>query len=346
MIDYAPYIPAQHETIAPLPVATTPLELRGGQRDDARLLITSQDGHNVTHTQMKHIADALRPGDVMVINNSQTIPAHLLATNGRALHLSQQLDRAHWIVEIRTPQGVSTAPFRDAQIGDRYELPAQITATLKAPFDDHRRLWIAHLALPEPMLPYLMRHAQPIRYNYLKDALPIQMYQTDIGEVFGSVEMPSAGRGITPRVLARLKQKGVIVAPITLHCGVSSLERTEPPHAEYFEVPEQTARQINDARHQGHRVIAVGTTALRALESSWRAGQAHAASGHTSLLFSATSTIESVDGLISGFHPPDASHVHVLEAIISQDHLHRAYAEASHAAYLSHEFGDLHLMWR
>lgn len=346
MMTHAPFTPIQQETIASLPVATVPPERHGKQRDEIRLLITSQDGHDIEHTQMTHLADTLQAGDVLVINNSQTMPAHLRATNGRAVHLSQQLDSTHWIVEIRTPQGVSTKPYRGAKVGEHYQLPEQVTAILERPFDDHRRLWVAKLTLPNPMIPYLLKHAQPIRYNYLKEALPIQMYQTDVGEVFGSVEMPSAGRGITPRVLARLAQKGVIVAPITLHCGVSSLERTEPPHAEYFEVSAQTAQHINDARAKGHRVIAVGTTALRALESAWDHGQVRAAHGYTSLLFSSESTIQSVDGLISGFHPPEASHVHVLEAIISQDHLYRAYIEASNAAYLSHEFGDLHLMWR
>lgn len=329
-----------------IPAATTPTEARGIRRDAIQLLISSDEGHTIQHSTMSNFAAAFQAGDVVVINNSQTIPAHVALDDGRmAIHLSQQLTHGRWVIELRQQHGHTTGPYPHGKKGDCFEMPGGVTAQLIKPYDHHQRLWVATLTLPQDWLSYLHQHGQPIRYDYVQQPWPIEMYQTFVGTVPGSVEMPSASRGLSQAVWSDLVQRGVHVVPITLHCGVSSLERIEAPHAESYYVPAQTVQIIMEAKRAGRRVVAVGTTVLRALESAWRGDRLIESKGWTDLLFSAQSQIHTVDGLLSGFHPPEASHIHVLEAVISRAHITRAYTAGSNV-YLSHEFGDVHLMWR
>ena len=136
-----------------------------------------------------------------------------------------------------------------------------------------------------------------------------------------------------------------MVAPITLHCGVSSPERHEPPFPERYEVPERTAQRIAAARNRGGRVIAVGTTVVRALESAGGPDRCSCArSGWTGLVITPACGVTVVDGLITGWHEPEASHLQMLEALIGPELLARSYEAALDAGYLWHEFGDSHLI--
>jgi S-adenosylmethionine:tRNA ribosyltransferase-isomerase len=160
----------------------------------------------------------------------------------------------------------------------------------------------------------------------------------------GSAELPSAGRPFSPRVLARLGP-GVGVAPLVLHTGVSSQERGERPYPERFEVPTSTAARVNAARAAGGRVIAVGTTVTRALETAAAPdGTVSAASGWTSLMIAPERGVRAVDGLITGWHEPDASHLLLLEAVAGRELVERSYEAAVAAGYRWHEFGDSHLL--
>jgi S-adenosylmethionine:tRNA ribosyltransferase-isomerase len=157
--------------------------------------------------------------------------------------------------------------------------------------------------------------------------------------------MPSAGRAFTPELIARLTAGGILIVPLLLHTGVASLEAHEPPYMEFYRVPAETAAVVNLARELGGRVIAVGTTVVRALETvTDRDRRARAGEGWTDLVITPARGLRAVDGLLTGFHEPRASHLLMLETIAGRDHLAHAYAEALRAGYLWHEFGDLHLI--
>ncbi|HEY7834416.1 MAG TPA: S-adenosylmethionine:tRNA ribosyltransferase-isomerase [Ktedonobacterales bacterium] len=351
--------------------ASAPPEARGLARDGVRLLVSERHNDAIAHARFRDLPDWLRVGDVLVINTSGTLPAALEAIRADGspleLHLSTHLPGDVWTVEPRLPvadgKGASL-PLRAGAaelVGEVLRLPGGATATLEAPYfggvrgdlarPDHAggtvRLWRARLALPRPrpLLPYLARYGFPIRYSYVPRRWPVRYYQTVYATEPGSAEMPSAGRAFTAQLITRLVARGVQVAPLLLHTGVASLEEHEPPYAEEYRVPEPSARLVNAAHSQGRRVIAVGTTVVRALESVCDArGAVHAGAGWTDLVVTPGRGIRAVDGLLTGLHEPRASHLAMLEALASRAHLRAVYDAALAERYLWHEFGDLHLL--
>jgi S-adenosylmethionine:tRNA ribosyltransferase-isomerase len=289
---------------------------------------------------------------VLVINTSGTLNAALNATreNGQAveLHLSTHLPADLWIVEVRSPIGTATEPLLTAQIGEKLSLPGGAIATLLTPYDRTQstvRLWIATLDLPAPLLDYLQQYGFSIRYRYVKEQWPIEYYQTVYATEPGSAEMPSAGRPFTNDLITKLVAQGIQIAPLILHTGVASLEKHEPPYEEYYRVPLATAQLINAAHDQQRRVIAVGTTVVRALETvTDEVGQAHPGEGWTRLIITPERGLRAVNGLLTGLHEPQATHLAMLAALSGHQHLRITYAEALRAGYLWHEFGDLHLI--
>lgn len=337
--------------------AGAPPEARGLARDEIRLLVSYAAAGRVVHTRFRAIGDFLRAGDLLVINTSGTLPAALAATraDGAALelHLSTHLPADLWLVEARLPGGKGTSAFRDVVASETLRLPAGGVATLHVPYSqDHAtapiappRLWVATLRLPRPLDEYLARHGSPIRYGYVKGEWPIGYYQTVYATEPGSAEMPSAGRAFTPELLTRLVARGVQIAPLLLHTGVASLEEHEPPYEEPYRVPLETARLVNAARAAGRRVVAVGTTVVRALETVTDAeGTVHPGEGWTRLVVTPARGVRAIDALLTGLHEPRASHLAMLEALAGREHLRLAYAEALRGGYLWHEFGDLHLL--
>lgn len=321
--------------------AQEPPEARGLRRDEVRLLVTYRDGGRILHRRFTDLPDLLDAGDLLVVNDSATLPAALTARRADgdaqiALHLSTALTASLWIVE---PRRARVKP------GEALTLPAGGTAQMLAAHPGSERLWLAHLRLPEPPLAYLARFGRPIAYPYVRDEWPLAMYQTVYAREPGSAEMPSAGRAFTPEVLSRAAARGIGLARITLHTSVASLERDEPPIEERYRVPAATASAIAAARAAGGRVIAVGTTVVRALESaSGPRGAVAAAEGWTDLVITPARGVRTVDGLLTGFHEPRASHLAMLTAFAGRRHLERAYGAALDAGYLWHEFGDLHLI--
>jgi S-adenosylmethionine:tRNA ribosyltransferase-isomerase len=209
----------------------------------------------------------------------------------------------------------------------------------------HTRLWIATLQLPLPIQPYLARYGFPIRYGYVKQQWPASYYQSVYTTEIGSAEMPSAGRAFTPELITRLVARGMHIAPLILHTGVASLEEHEPPYEEYYRVPLETARLVNLARTTGKRVIAVGTTVVRSLESVTDSeGTTHPGEGWTSLVITPQRGLRVVNAMLTGLHEPCASHLAMLEALCGREHLKITYQEALSKGYLWHEFGDLHLI--
>jgi S-adenosylmethionine:tRNA ribosyltransferase-isomerase len=324
--------------------ASEPPEARGLARDDVRLMV-ARAGAAPAHTRFRDLAAQLEPGDLVVVNESATLPAALEArrADGTALdlHLSTPEppgDAAlRWIVELRR----DGARWSGARPGERLALPGGGSARLLGPFLAPGRLWVAQLALPAPLLDYLDEHGAPIRYAHQPNPRPLADHQTIFGRRPGSAEMPSAGRPFTPRILTALSERGIGVAPIVLHCGVSSQERGERPYAERFSVGPATAARVNAAR----RVIAVGTTVTRALESAAAPdGTVAPASGWTDLVITPERGVRAVDGLITGWHEPDASHLLLLEAVAGRELVERSYAAAVGSGYRWHEFGDSHLL--
>lgn len=333
--------------------AHEPPEARGLSRDDVRLMVSNRADDQVIHSRFNAIGDYLAPGDVVVINTSGTLPAALtvVRADGRTLelHLSTRLPGGFWSVELRALGPDGTVPFHDATAGEVFTLPDGASATLLAPYPAYAttpvRLWIARLNLPVALHAYLARVGFPIRYGYVTRSWPIEYYQTVYATEPGSAEMPSAGRAFTPGILTGLVARGVQIAPLLLHTGVASLEDHEPPYEEYYRVPATTARVINATRAAGGRVIAVGTTVVRALETvTDPSGEVHPGEGWTNVVVTPQRGIRSVSGLLTGLHEPRASHLAMLEALVGREHLAITYAEALREGYLWHEFGDLHLL--
>jgi S-adenosylmethionine:tRNA ribosyltransferase-isomerase len=197
------------------------------------------------------------------------------------------------------------------------------------------------------VLPYLYRHGRPIAYGYLGRRFRLPDYQTVFASHPGSAEMPSAGRPFTPDLVARLTSEGIRVAPITLHTGVSSQDAGEAPQTEWYAVPAATAALVTATRRAGGRVIAVGTTATRALESAVQGDSSIVASaGWTDLVIDPCRGVRVVDGLITGWHNPEASHLLLVEAVAGAELAQRAYDAAVADRYLWHEFGDAGLLLR
>ena len=340
--------------------AHEPPEVRGLARDQVRLMVSRISDDAITHTRFFDFPDFLNRGDVVVVNTSATINAALEAerdVNGETrdilLHLSVPLFENRWVVELRQYSDSGTAPLLDADPGELIRLPAGGSAELIAPYspdpsvflNGRVRLWTAELRLPDHVVTYTARYGMPIRYGYVSKAWPLSFYQTVFAGESGSAEMPSAGRAFTHEMVERLRRTGVRIVPITLHTGVSSLEADEPPYPERYRVPQATAVAVNSARERGARVVAIGTTVVRALET---VADAHtglrSGEGWTDLVITPERGLHAVDAILTGLHEPKASHLSMLETLAGREHLALAYDAALTNHYLWHEFGDLHLI--
>ena len=328
--------------------AHEPPEARGLARDDVRLLVSRPDAPP-EHALFRSLPEILDPGDLLVINTSATLPASLDAVRPDGsvveLHLSTPLPAGLWVVELRQPARPGTLPFRTDVTGECLTLPGGGRAELLARYPRSARLWVAVLHLPAPVQQYLNTHGRAIRYGHVDHDWPLSAYQTVYANEPGSAEMPSAGRAFTAELITALVARGVGVTPVVLHAGVGSLETGELPTPEPFRVPATTAARVNATRANGGRVIAVGTTVVRALETVADAGGvAHPGEGWTEVIITAERGVRVVDGLLTGWHEPAASHLLMLEAVAGRQMLDEAYQAALAGRYLWHEFGDLHLL--
>jgi S-adenosylmethionine:tRNA ribosyltransferase-isomerase len=331
-----------HAGVAEPLQAEEPPEVRGSGRADVALLVASRTDGALVHARFAEIGRFLRPGDLLVVNTSATLPAALPARLGDEdllLHLSTQMGGDSWVVELRSP---ALLP-RDAPApGTRIELPGEAEAKLIASYLGSRRLSFARLVFDEPVEDYLSRHGQPIRYAHAPARWPIDAYQTVFALHPGSAEMPSAARPFTGELVAELTARGVLFAPVTLHAGVSSLELGEDPYPERYRVPAQTIELVDAVRGWGGCVIAVGTTVVRALETVFMPGRPR--QGLTRLVITPERGLRAVDGLITGWHEPSSSHLRLLEAAAGPDLLRRSFEAAVAHGYRFHEFGDSQLI--
>jgi S-adenosylmethionine:tRNA ribosyltransferase-isomerase len=345
--------------------AGEPPEARGLRRDEVRLMVSYLDDDRVVHSSFRDLPDFLEAGDTLVVNTSGTMNAALPAEyrDGTPLtvHLSTHLPADLWVVELRSSSG--DEPVLDGKPGKVLILPEGASIVLQTPYlsenrgrgDGSNRLWLATLNLPVNFNDYLERHGSPIRYRYVRESWPASYYQTVYATEVGSAEMPSAGRAFTPELITRLVAKGVHIVPLILHTGVASLEDDEPPYEEFYRVPPETARTVNATRTAGRRVVAVGTTVVRALETVTKDGVTHPGEGWTDLFITPERGVRSVNAMLTGLHEPRSTHLSMLEALAGRgsvcplatagrDHLKAAYSEALKEGYLWHEFGDLHMI--
>jgi S-adenosylmethionine:tRNA ribosyltransferase-isomerase len=333
--------------LAPRP----PLEHTGHRRDDARLLVAWRSDRQLAEARFADLASFLDPGDVILVNTSATRPAALVVDGDLVVHLSTELAEGLWSVELRHLCGNGSTPWLDFPADGPIDLPGGGRLEL---LDAYRpgghpagpvRLWTARLELPRPLDEHLAGHGRPIRYGCDAGGWSLAAYQTVFADEPGSAEMPSAARGFTPELVTRLVSRGVIVAPILLHTGVASQEAGEPPYPERYRVGPATAATVTNARAAGHRVVAVGTTATRAIETVARPdGTVAPGEGWTDLVITPERGVHAVDGLITGWHDPEASHLLLVEAVGGPDIVGRSYAAALDAGFAGHEFGDFHLI--
>jgi S-adenosylmethionine:tRNA ribosyltransferase-isomerase len=326
-VDFA--LPAELE-------AQGPPESRGLPRDGVRMLVSRAASGTVAHHRFTDLPGLLLPGDLLVVNTSRTLPAAVPAGPGLVVHFGTALPDGTWLVEPRIPDGKSSIPNGPVPPPRIIPLPGGVELALTGRAT--ARLWHARLSVA--VLPYLLRYGEPIRYSYAARSWPLEAYQTVFGRYPGSAEMPSAGRPFSTSVVTELAARGVTIAPVTLHCGVSSLEADEDPYPEQYDVPPATARLVDLTRRSGGRVIAVGTTVVRALETAARAPQA----GWTSLVITEETALRATGGLLTGLHEPRSSHLRMLAAFHGPGLLAACYEAAMSHGYLWHEFGDVHLM--
>ena len=340
--------------------ASEPPEARGLRRDQVRLMVSNYSTDKIKHASFYDLPKFLTRGDLIVINTSRTRNSALLATRADGtvleLHLSTHLADDLWTVEVRSLNEVGKSKhLDDARVGEMLSLPDAASATLLGPYisdcNDNstpsETVWQATVNLPASLLldDYLALHGFPIRYNYVKDKWPLPYYQTVYATETGSAEMPSAGRPFTSELMNKLESKGIKIAPLILHTGISNLETHEPPYKEFYRVPPETAELVNKAHKSGKRIVAVGTTVIRALETVTNAdGVTYSGEGWTCLVISPQRRLRTVNALLTGMHEPEASHLAILEALAGLPHIKTAYDAALQEGYLWHEFGDLHLI--
>jgi S-adenosylmethionine:tRNA ribosyltransferase-isomerase len=323
--------------------ASEPPEARGLERDGVRLMVARPEG--IKHAVFRDLGGFLAPGDLLVVNTSATRPAAADGVRvGRqpvVVHFSTPLEDGTWVVEFRTDKGGPPTAVVDA--GETIQLAGgmslQVVGSHPDPGRKRSRLWRVRPA--GPIEPFLASNGRPITYGYVHGRWPLSAYQTVFAREGASAEMPSAARPFSHTLVTDLVARGVNFAPIVLHCGLSSPEAGEPPQDERFRVLPASAWLVNQTRAAGGRVIAVGTTAARAIETVARDdGSVSAGQGWTDVVLGPDRPVRTIDGLITGWHHPGASHLALLEAVAGPELVQEAYDIAIEARYLWHEFGD------
>ncbi|TMU84131.1 S-adenosylmethionine:tRNA ribosyltransferase-isomerase [Bacillus sp. BHET2] len=323
--------------------ATTPIELQGLERDDVKLMVLNRENGMCEHTRFKQLLDYLNKGDVLVLNNSRTLPASLKGNQGKQP------------VEVRLSRKRSECRWDALILGDFYQAGASIafsegvTAVLKGEGSERPLVQLEFNRSGSELLDFIYKHGEPIRYEYIDAPWPLDYYQTVYGSVPGSVEMTSAGRAFSWSLLQGLKEKGIEIVFIQLHAGLSYYgdDRWPTPknHPEYYHVGQRAVEKILKAKNTGKRIIAVGTTVVRALETVMTEFERlQTSEGVTNLYISGETTLQIVDGLITGLHEPEASHLDLLKAFISEEKLMNAYQLALEKNYKWHEFGDMNII--
>jgi S-adenosylmethionine:tRNA ribosyltransferase-isomerase len=357
--------------------ASAPPEARGQPRDHVRLLVIHRDSGQVEHRRFYEIVEYLKPGDVVVLNVSRTVPAALpgVTDDGQEIELRLSAQRSAngngggraWQAVFKPDHAVIKPGMRlffgdgaratdenaEAQPRNGSAAEGALTALVRRQREDISKLWeIAFDPTDRPISSWLETLGRPIKYDYVPERWGLEYYQTVYAAVPGSAEMPSAGRAFTPELLEQIRRKGVALAQIILHTGVSNIDiETEQVeqhtmYEEWYQVAPEAAETINHARASGGRVIAIGTTPTRALETvTDEQGTVHPGEGWTSLYITPGYRFKAIDALLTGLHEAKSTRLVLATAFTGDQALVlRAYNEAIAQRYLWHEFGDLSLI--
>lgn len=336
------------------------------RRDDVRLLIVDASSGAFSEKKAADLPNYLSVGDLLVVNDAATLPASLLGQDAQGQPIELRLcgpaegERFSAVVFGAGDWRIPTehrAPPKDLQLGARLILAADLSAQVTAISPLSPRLIEMEFNLHGAALwAALYRKGRPVQYSYLQDDLNLWSVQTVYGARPWAAEMPSAGRPLTWQTLLALRQKGIELCWITHAAGLSStgdpvLDRALPL-PERYDIPQTTVAAIARARRRQGRIIAVGTTVVRALEGAARNAQVAGAapgtltagSARTDLLLDAHTRLQVVDALLSGLHGPKESHFRLLSAFAPAAFLSAAWEHAIQQGYLCHEFGDLCLL--
>lgn len=329
--------------------AKMPPERRGVRRDHVRIMVLDKQNGQTTHDHFYNLGNYLKKGDLVILNSSRTIPAKLKATlhkkeatNGEQieLHLARQLSSDVWEV---------LPLFKELIAGDFLIFTGDLNAVVQS--QTTKPLVKIQFSKSEiDLLNDIYLIGEPIRYEYIEEPWELDYYQTVYATMPGSVEMPSAGRAFSWELLFELKKRGIDFSFLQLHTGLSylmddQLDLKPSDNSERFWIPDETVKAIKQTKTNGGRVIAVGTTVVRALESGYDSSQnVVCQSGWTNLYINSKTSLKIADGLITGFHEPEASHLDLLSAFIRHDYLLKGYQVAIEKEYLWHEFGDINLI--
>jgi S-adenosylmethionine:tRNA ribosyltransferase-isomerase len=295
------------------------------------------------------------------LNDAATVPASIRATTSAhepiEIRLVRQLQDLDWLAVLlgagdwRTPTELRDPPA-NVSIGDRLYIGNDFEAEVAGISRVSDRLVTLRFnyGLAE-IWAGIYAYGRPVQYAYLKEDLALWSVQTAYASRPWAMEMPSAGRPLNWAILLELKRRGIGIASLTHAAGLSSVGHEELddrlPLTEQFEIPQETADAIEKARSENRRVIAVGTTVVRALEGSARDlnGRILPGRGETDLIIDRSFRRTVVSGILTGVHDPSQSHFRLLHAFATEATLRRAWRHASESGYLCHEFGDLCLLY-
>lgn len=326
--------------------ATHPPERRGLRRDQVKMMVLDRVTGNVIHDRFIQLENYLKAGDILVLNNSRTIPAILRGDWHRSgkvigrnieLRLARKKNDSVWEVLF-----VAT----NVKSGDCFKFSDSLEAKVIGEVFNSPLKIIQFTLQGNDLYEELYSMGEPIRYEYIHHPWNLDYYQTVFASMPGSVEMPSAGRAFSWEILLKLQKRGVRLVFLQLHTGLSYLLDDEYAHSpedhfEEYSIRQEDMEAIKKAKDSGGKVIAAGTTVVRALET---AVLKSAVKGWTNLYITSDYELQLVDGIITGFHEPKASHLDMLTAFVEETRLFEAYDIAVEQNYLWHEFGDINLI--
>ena len=326
-------------------IAQTPVE----PRDSSRLMVVHRDTNRIEHRIFRDVIEYLNPGDVLVVNETRVIPARLYgvkAETGGAIEflLLKRLNLTDW--EVILKPGKRAKPGTVFVFGE-----GRLKATVLTVDDDGgRTVRFEWDGVFEEVLDALGQMPLP---PYIHERLQDRnRYQTVYAKTDGSAAAPTAGLHFTPELMERVRAKGIDIVPVLLHVGLGTFRPVKAEnvddhhmHSEYYEVTEEQAARINAAREHGGRVVCVGTTSVRTLETvADENGRVHAGSGYTQIFIKPGTRIRAVDALITNFHLPESTLLMLISAFMGREQALSAYALAVQERYRFFSFGDAMLI--
>ncbi len=337
------YYDLPEELIAQFPTA---------ERDMCRMMVLDRDKNSVEHKIFRDVVDYLDPEDMLVVNSSKVIPARLLGTTEKTgasmeLLLLRMLDSGEWETLVR--------PGKRAKIGASFDFGGILKATVTDVVDGGNRVVRFDYDTEKYKTVYEVLDAignMPLPPYITKKLENKNDYQTVYAKEEGSAAAPTAGLHFTDELLERIRAKGVGYGEVTLHVGLGTFRPVKVDkieehlmHGEYFHITDEVAREINERRARGGRIIAVGTTSCRVLESvSTPDGKVHAIDGETSIFIYPGYKFKAVDALITNFHLPESTLIMLVSALAGKEFVMNAYEEAVRDRYRFFSFGDAMLI--